>query len=65
MPDDACAAQYQGRQESTFHRLMCEQIAELVALDERHIRHTIAEYLPPTDSSGGRASTSPAAPSHG
>lgn len=54
MPDDVRAAQYQGRQESTFHRLMCEQIAELVALDERHIRHTIAEYLPPTENAHGR-----------
>lgn len=54
MPDDACAAQYQGCQESTFHRLMCEKIAELVALDERHIRHTIAEYLPPTENAHGR-----------
>lgn len=53
-PDDARAAQYQGRQESDFHRLMCEQVAALVALDPRHVRHTVAEYLPPTETAHGR-----------
>lgn len=53
-PDDARAAQYHGRQESDFHRLMCEQVAQLVALDERYIRHTVAEYLPPTENGHGR-----------
>jgi hypothetical protein len=53
-PDDARAAQYQGRQESDFHRLMCEQVAELFALDERYIEHTVAEYLPPTENGHGR-----------
>ena len=53
-PDDARASQYRGRQESDFHRLKCEQIAELVALDERYIRHTIEEYLPPTENKYGR-----------
>ena len=53
-PDDARALQYQGRQESNFHRLMCEQIAELVALDDRHIRHTVEQYLPPTENEHGR-----------
>lgn len=53
-PDDARAAQYQGRQESNFHRLMCEQVAELVALDERHVRHTVEQYLPPTENEHGR-----------
>jgi hypothetical protein len=53
-PDDARAAQYQGRQESNFHRLMCEQVAELVALDPRHISHTIAKYLAPTENDHGR-----------
>jgi len=53
-PDDARAAQYQGRQESDFHRLMCEQVAALVALDPRHVRHTVAEYLPPTEAAHGR-----------
>ncbi|UVC15324.1 competence protein CoiA family protein [Mesorhizobium onobrychidis] len=33
---------------------MCQQIAELVVLDERHIRHAIAEYLPPTENAHGR-----------
>ena len=44
-PADARASQYQGRQELNAHRLMCEQIAYIVALDERHIRHTVAKYL--------------------
>lgn len=53
-PDDARAAQYQGQQESKFHRLMCEQVAQLVALDARHVRHTIAEYVPPAENVHGR-----------
>ena len=53
-PDGARASQYQGRQESDFHRLMCEQVAELVSLDARYIRHTVAEYLPPTKNKHGR-----------
>ncbi|MBN9787419.1 hypothetical protein DMP17_02270 [Pseudonocardia sp. TMWB2A] len=53
-PDDARAAQYGGRQESPFHRLMCEQVGELVALDHRYIKHAVAEYLPPTENEHGR-----------
>lgn len=53
-PDNARAAQYQGRQESVPHRLMCEQIAELVALDARHVRHSVGKYLPPSDNAHGR-----------
>jgi hypothetical protein len=53
-PDDARAAQYQGRQESYFHLKMCEQVGELASLDGRYIRHTIGEYLPPTESAHGR-----------
>ena len=53
-PDDARAAQYQGKQESNFHRQMCLLVAELVALDERHVKHSIAEYLPPTANDYGR-----------
>lgn len=53
-PNDARAAQYDGRQESLFHRQMCEQVGQLVALDERYIRHTVAEYLPPTENEHGR-----------
>lgn len=52
--DDARAAQYRGRQESDFHRLMCEQVAALVALDPRYVRHTVAEYLAPTETEHGR-----------
>ena len=33
---------------------MCEQVAELVAMDERYIRHEVAQYLPPTESAHGR-----------
>lgn len=53
-PDTARAAQYQGRQESNIHRLMCEQVAELAAMDSRYIRHTVAEYLAPTENEFGR-----------
>lgn len=53
-PDDARAAQYKGQQESKFHRLMCEQIAEIVSLDKRNIRNKIANYLPPKNNSYGR-----------
>lgn len=53
-PDDARAAQYQGRQESPFHRNMCELIGELAALDPRYVDHSIAEYLPPTENAYGR-----------
>ena len=53
-PDDARGAQYRGQQESNFHRLMCEQVAELVALDDRYITHSVAEYLPPTENTYGR-----------
>ncbi len=53
-PDDARAAQYKGQQESEFHRLMCEQIAEIVALDKRHARSKIDKYLPPNNNSYGR-----------
>jgi hypothetical protein len=53
-PDDARAAQYEGRQESLFHRLMCEHVGELVALDDRYITHRVANYLPPTQSEHGR-----------
>lgn len=53
-PDDARAAQYEGRQESLFHRQMCEQVGELVALDDRYIKHKVAEYLPPTENEHGR-----------
>lgn len=53
-PDDARADQYQGKQESNLHRLMCEQIAELVSLDSRYVRHAVAEYLPPTEHTHGR-----------
>ncbi|SEM43017.1 hypothetical protein SAMN05443999_1381 [Roseovarius azorensis] len=33
---------------------MCEQVAALVALDPRHVRHAVAEYLPPTEAAHGR-----------
>lgn len=53
-PDDVRAAQYQGQQESNFHRNMCNLIAELVMLDSRYVRHTVAEYLPPQENEHGR-----------
>lgn len=53
-PDHVRAAQYQGKQESNFHRTMCELVAELAKLDKRYLRHTVAEYLAPTENSHGR-----------
>lgn len=53
-PNDIRADQYQGRQESRFHRLMCEQVGQLAALDRRYIRHSVAEYLPPSQNDHGR-----------
>jgi hypothetical protein len=53
-PNDARAAQYQGLQESLFHRQMCEQIAQLVSLDHRYLTHTVEAYLPPTENTHGR-----------
>lgn len=53
-PDEVRAAQYQGKQESIFHRLMCEQVGELVALDSRYVSHTVEKYLPPTENEHGR-----------
>ena len=33
---------------------MCEQVGQLVALDSRYLRHTVAEYLPPSENEYGR-----------
>lgn len=52
--DAARAAQYQGQQESRTHRMLCEQIDELAKADTRYVRSTVAQYLPPTESSFGR-----------
>ena len=53
-PDEARKFQYQGKQESKFHRQMCELIAELAALDKRHVKHTVSEYLEPNEGAHGR-----------
>jgi len=53
-PDAARAAQYQGKQESNFHRLMCELVGELAALDSRYIKHTVGQYRSPTENEHGR-----------
>ncbi|WP_448044368.1 competence protein CoiA family protein [Bradyrhizobium liaoningense] len=53
-PDDARAAQYQGRQESIAHRLLCEQLDLLARDDPRYLRSSVATYLPPTENSFGR-----------
>ncbi|MFH1346275.1 MAG: hypothetical protein ABIL01_34490 [Pseudomonadota bacterium] len=53
-PDDARAAQYQGRQESAAHRLLCEQIDQLARGDPRYQHSSVATYLPPTENSFGR-----------
>jgi hypothetical protein len=53
-PDDARALQYGGAQESAAHRMLCEQIAELAATDDRCVSAEVSKYLPPTDNERGR-----------
>ena len=53
-PNAIRASQYQGNQESDFHRKMCELVAELAALDSRYVDHTVSKYLPPTKNEHGR-----------
>ncbi|WP_269717181.1 DUF6035 family protein [Caulobacter sp. NIBR2454] len=53
-PDDARALQYGGAQESAAHRMLCEQIAELAARDDRCISAEVSKYLTPTDNERGR-----------
>lgn len=53
-PNDARAAQYQGKQASEFHGLMCELVGELAALDDRYVSHDVEDYLPPTENAYGR-----------
>ena len=53
-PNDARAAQYQGKQESEAHRSMCELIAELSSLDERFLNAKVDEYLAPKTNENGR-----------
>ncbi len=53
-PDEVRAAQYQGKQESPFHRLMCELVGELASLDPRYKKHTVGRYLPPNENDHGR-----------
>lgn len=53
-PDDLKAAQYRGQQESPFHRLMCELIGELAALDPRCGEVVIDQYLRRADTGIGR-----------
>lgn len=54
LPDAARAAQYQGRQESVAHRMLCEQIDELVRLDGRFVKSTVGQYHTPTEGQYGR-----------
>ena len=53
-PDDARALQYGGAQESPAHRMLCEQIAEIAAGDERCMSAYVSKYLPPTKNERGR-----------
>lgn len=53
-PDDARALQYGGAQEFAAHRMLCEQIAELAADDDRCVSAEVSKYLPPTDNARGR-----------
>lgn len=53
-PEHMRRDQYQGRQESLAHRLLCEQIETLAKLDERYLSSTVNAYRPPTESEHGR-----------
>jgi len=53
-PEHMRRDQYQGRQQSPAHRLLCEQIETLAKLDERYVSSTVNAYLPPTESERGR-----------
>lgn len=53
-PNEARALQYGGAQESAAHRMLCEQIAELAAADERCVSAEVSKYLPPSDNERGR-----------
>lgn len=53
-PDAVRALQYNGAQESAAHRILCEQIDQLVKLDERYIQSTVSQYLRPTENEFGR-----------
>lgn len=46
-PDDARAAQYNGQQESAFHRYLCEKIGELAQKDARCIQMSVELYRRP------------------
>lgn len=53
-PEHLRQEQYHGQQESQAHRLLCEQIATLAALDNRYISSAVNAYRPPTASDHGR-----------
>lgn len=53
-PDAARADQYQGRQESVAHRLLCNQIAALAERDPTCTSVRIDRYLPPVENEHGR-----------
>ncbi|AOO85180.1 hypothetical protein BHK69_30760 (plasmid) [Bosea vaviloviae] len=53
-PNELREAQYQGKQESQAHRLLCEQIEAMAKLDERYLASSVNAYRPPTESEYGR-----------
>lgn len=53
-PENVRRDQYQGRQESLAHRLLCEQIETLAKLDERYLSSSVNAYRPPSESEHGR-----------
>lgn len=53
-PNAVRAGQYEGRQESVAHRLLCNQIATLAEADPNCSSVEIGRYLPPTENSHGR-----------
>jgi hypothetical protein len=53
-PDAARANQYQGKQTSAAHRMLCVLIDELVRLDPRYVMSTVGQYHEPSQSEHGR-----------
>lgn len=53
-PDNARAAQYQGRQERALHRWMCDTIAQLLDAEPRSTKVTVDTYRRPAIEARGR-----------
>jgi hypothetical protein len=53
-PNQARAAQYQGRQEGAEHRRLCELMSRLACLDDECVEAPIAEYMRSSGEAHGR-----------